>query len=159
MIDSLVCVCVCLLASVCVCPDLRVRVCLFYQGQLVVDVTTSTPDGCFLLQGQVPLGNERIYGPCTAQQVPFPPPGVIHLPPCIAEAMGRLLPHLERGVLVWVAPDGVFIKRFCQGRVYWSGPLAQHTDRPNKLDRERTCKLLDTPIFLKGRGLTKATFV
>ncbi|XP_024240641.1 interferon regulatory factor 4 isoform X1 [Oncorhynchus tshawytscha] len=129
--------------------DLRVRVCLFYQGQLVVDVTTSTPDGCFLLQGQVPLGNERIYGPCAAQQVPFPPPGVIHLPSGIAEAMGRLLPHLERGVLVWVAPDGVFIKRFCQGRVYWSGPLAQHTDRPNKLDRERTCKLLDTAIFLK----------
>ncbi|XP_070300470.1 interferon regulatory factor 4 isoform X2 [Salvelinus sp. IW2-2015] len=128
--------------------DFRVRVCLFYQDQLVVDVTTSTPDGCFILHGQVPLGNERIYGPCTAQQVPFPPPGVIHLPPCIAEAMGRLLPHLERGVLVWVAPDGVFIKRFCQGRVYWSGPLAQHTDRPNKLNRERTCKLLNTPIFL-----------
>jgi interferon regulatory factor 4 len=66
---------------------------------------------------------------------------------------------LERGVLVWVAPDGVFIKRFCQGRVYWSGPLAQHTDRPNKLNRERTCKLLTASIFLKGRVFTNATSV
>ncbi|KAL1021479.1 hypothetical protein UPYG_G00013820 [Umbra pygmaea] len=129
--------------------DLSVRVCLFYQGQLVVDVTSSTQDGCFILHGHVPLGNERIYGPCLAQQVLFPLPGVVPLPPGMTEAIGRLLHHLERGVLVWVAPDGVFIKRFCQGRVYWSGPLAQHTDRPNKLERDRTCKLLDTPIFLK----------
>uniref|UniRef100_A0A3P9A7M9 IRF tryptophan pentad repeat domain-containing protein n=1 Tax=Esox lucius TaxID=8010 RepID=A0A3P9A7M9_ESOLU len=129
--------------------DLSVRVCLFYQGQLVVDVTTSTPDGCFILHGHVPVGNERIYGPCSAQQVFFPPPGVVPLPPGIADAMGRLLGHLERGVLVWVAPDGVFIKRFCQGRVYWKGPLARHTDRPNKLERDKTCKLLDIPVFLK----------
>ncbi|XP_046896493.1 interferon regulatory factor 10 isoform X5 [Hypomesus transpacificus] len=99
------------------------------------------------LQGQGPLGSERIYGPCSAQQISFPPPAVLHLPPDITQAMTHLLPHLERGVLVWVAPDGLFIKRFCQGRVYWSGPLAQHTDRPNKLDRERTCKLLDMHIF------------
>ncbi|KAK5894930.1 hypothetical protein CesoFtcFv8_011572 [Champsocephalus esox] len=35
-----------------------------------------------------------------------------------------------------------------QGRVYWSGPMAQHTDRPNKLEREKTFKLLDIPRFL-----------
>ncbi|KAJ8016229.1 hypothetical protein DPEC_G00005030 [Dallia pectoralis] len=129
--------------------DLSVRVCLFYQGQLVVDVTSSASDGCFILHGHVPLGNERIYGPCSAQQVSFPPPGVVPLPPGIAEAMGRLLRHLERGILVWVAPDGVFIKRFCQGRVYWNGPLAMHMNKPNKLERDKTCKLLDTTMFLK----------
>ncbi|KAB1262819.1 Interferon regulatory factor 4 [Camelus dromedarius] len=53
-----------------------------------------------------------------------------------------------RGVLLWVAPEGVFAKRLCQGRVYWRGPLAPHRARPNKLEREHTCQLLDTRRFL-----------
>ncbi|KAM9351004.1 interferon regulatory factor 10 [Symphorus nematophorus] len=141
--------------------DFRMQVTLSYHGQRVMKVTTNSPDGCFIMQGSVPLGNERIYGPCTAQQLSFPPPASISLPSCMAEAMNRLLCHLERGVLLWVAPDGVFIKRFCQGRVYWSGPMAQHTDRPNKLEREKTFKLLDMPRFLnelqaclQGKGPT-----
>ncbi|KAJ8265297.1 hypothetical protein COCON_G00143960 [Conger conger] len=129
--------------------DFRLQVRLYYQGQLVQDVTTSSADGCWILQGSVPVENERIYGPCTADQVCFPPPKLARVPLGIAQAMARLLPHLERGVLLWVAPDGVFTKRFCQGRVYWGGPLAQHQDKPNKLEREKTCKLLDMPIFLK----------
>lgn len=124
---------------------------LLYQGQMVMKVTTRSSDGCFILQGHVPLGNERIYGPCAAQQLSFPSPASVSLPSSMAEAMNRLLCHLERGVLLWVAPDGVFIKRFCQGRVYWSGPMAQHTDRPNKLEREKTFKLLDMPTFLNGK--------
>ncbi|XP_029011278.1 interferon regulatory factor 10 [Betta splendens] len=141
--------------------DFRLQVVLLYQGQRVMKVTTRSPDGCFILQGPVPLGNERIYGPCSAQQLPFPSPGSVALPACLAEAMNRLLCHLERGVLLWVAPDGVFIKRFCQGRVYWNGPSAQHADRPNKLEREKTFKLLDIPAFLselqsclQGKGPT-----
>ncbi|XP_042347554.1 interferon regulatory factor 10 [Plectropomus leopardus] len=141
--------------------DFRMQVVLLYHGQRVMKVTTNSPDGCFILQGRVPLGNEQIYGPCTAQQLPFPSPGSVLLPSCMAEAMNRLLCHLERGVLLWVAPDGMFIKRFCQGRVYWSGPMAQHTDRPNKLEREKTFKLLDIPTFLnelqsclQGKGPT-----
>uniref|UniRef100_A0A4W6ETV3 Interferon regulatory factor 10 n=1 Tax=Lates calcarifer TaxID=8187 RepID=A0A4W6ETV3_LATCA len=141
--------------------DFRMQVILLYQGQRVMTVTTRSPDGCFILQGRVPLGNERIYGPCTAQQLSFPSPGSISLPSSMAEAMARLLCHLERGVLLWVAPDGVFIKRFCQGRVYWSGPMAEHTDRPNKLEREKTFKLLDIQTFvrdlqscLQGKGPT-----
>uniref|UniRef100_A0A668VJ99 IRF tryptophan pentad repeat domain-containing protein n=1 Tax=Oreochromis aureus TaxID=47969 RepID=A0A668VJ99_OREAU len=130
--------------------DFRMQVMLVYQGQMVMKVTTRSPDGCFILQGHVPLGNEKIYGPCTAQQLSFPSPGSVCQPPTMAEAMNRLLCHLERGVLLWVAPDGVFIKRFCQGRVYWSGPMAQHTDKPNKLEREKTFKLLDIPTFLNG---------
>lgn len=132
------------------CADFRMQVRLLYQGNTVTKVTTRSPDGCFILQGHVPLGNERIYGPCSAQQLSFPSPASVSLPPCMAEAMNRLLCHLERGVLLWVAPDGVFIKRFCQGRVYWSGPMAQHTDQPNKLEREKTFKLLDIQMFLNG---------
>uniref|UniRef100_UPI0037E7659A interferon regulatory factor 10 n=1 Tax=Semicossyphus pulcher TaxID=241346 RepID=UPI0037E7659A len=141
--------------------DFRMQVVLLYHGQSVMKMTTRSPDGCFILQGCNPLGNERIYGPCTAQQLSFPSPASVSLPSCMAEAMNRLLCHLERGVLLWVAPDGVYIKRFCQGRVYWSGPMAQHSDRPNKLERDKTFKLLDTHTFLnelqsclQGKGPT-----
>ncbi|XP_077411332.1 interferon regulatory factor 10 isoform X2 [Vanacampus margaritifer] len=141
--------------------DFRMHVTLLYQGQSMVNCTTKSPDGCFILQGRVPLGSERIYGRCTTQQLYFPSPISKHMPACIVEAINRLLCHLERGVLLWVAPDGVFIKRFCRGRVYWSGPMAPHTDRPNKLEREKTFKLLDTSTFLnelqsrlQGKGTT-----
>uniref|UniRef100_A0A8C1SH21 Interferon regulatory factor 10 n=1 Tax=Cyprinus carpio TaxID=7962 RepID=A0A8C1SH21_CYPCA len=129
--------------------DCRLEVRLFYHGNLVQNLVTTSPDGCFILQGCAPVGNERIYGPCEAKKVFFPRPDIVHLAPGISEAMTRLLPHLEKGVLVWVAPDGVFIKRFCQGRVYWDGPLAEHRQKPNKLERERTCKLLDMTIFMQ----------
>lgn len=128
--------------------DFRMRVTLRYQGLKVMQVTTESPDGCFILQGRAHLGNEKIYGTCTAEQVSFPSPTNLQLPAGMAETMARLLCHLEKGVLVWVAPDGTFIKRFCQGRVYWSGPQADHFDQPNKLDREKTFKLLDVPEFL-----------
>lgn len=141
--------------------DFRMQVMLFYQGHMVTEMVTKSPEGCFILQGRVPLGNEKIYGPCSAQQLSFPPPASAALPAATVEAMTRLLCHLERGVLLWVAPEGVFIKRFCQGRVYWSGPMAQHTDRPNKLERDRTFKLLDVQTFhtalqssLQGAGPT-----
>ena len=52
------------------------------------------------------------------------------------------------------APEGVFAKRLCQGRVYWRGPLAPHRAQPNKLERERTCQLLDTRRFLAGKSAT-----
>ncbi|KAI4872673.1 hypothetical protein NFI96_021153 [Prochilodus magdalenae] len=129
--------------------DFRLQVCLFYHGQLVQKLISASPEGCFILQGSAPVGSERIYGPCAAQKVFFPRLDVLSFAPGIMEAMSRLLPHLEKGVLVWVAPDGVFIKRFCQGRVYWDGPLAEHREKPNKLERERTCKLMDMQIFLQ----------
>lgn len=135
------------------CTDFRMQVVLLYHGQQVMRVTTRSPDGCFIMQGCVPLGNERIYGPCNAQQLSFPSPASVSLPSNMAEAMNLLLCHLERGVLLWVAPEGLFIKRFCQGRVYWSGPAAQHTDRPNKLERDKTFKLLDIPTFLSGMAI------
>ena len=128
---------------------------LFYRGELVLELTSSSPEGCFILQGCVPLGNERVYGPCSAQQLSFPCPASLGpLEPGVATALSQLLAHLERGVLLWVAPDGLFIKRFCQGRVYCSGPLAPHTERPNKLERDRTCKLLDMPIFVQGKPVS-----
>ncbi|XP_053705843.1 interferon regulatory factor 10 isoform X1 [Synchiropus splendidus] len=128
--------------------DCRMRVTLLYHGISVTRVVTSSPEGCFILQGSATVGNEEIYGRCTTQQISFPSPDRLPLSKHMRDAMTLLLGHLRKGVLLWVAPDGVFIKRFCQVRVYWSGPAAKHTDKPNKLDREKTFKLLDTQTFL-----------
>ncbi|XP_049725741.1 interferon regulatory factor 4-like isoform X2 [Loxodonta africana] len=123
-------------------PDCWLHVRLYYGAALVREATARTAEGC-RLSPRAPAAAARLLGPqprIAQVGFPEPPPG--------ARALQRLLPHLERGVLLWVAPEGVFAKRLCQGRVYWRGPLAPHRARPNKLERERTCQLLDTRRFL-----------
>ncbi|XP_012908875.1 interferon regulatory factor 8 isoform X3 [Mustela putorius furo] len=127
-------------------PDCWLHVRLFYRGKLVLETTTRVAEGCRLSPQEVTAA-EGLLGPprCMAQVCfPEPPPG--------ARVLERLLRHLERGVLLWVAPEGVFAKRLCRGRVYWRGPLAPHRAQPNKLEREHTCQLLDTLLFLEGRS-------
>ncbi|XP_054429883.1 interferon regulatory factor 4-like [Pteronotus mesoamericanus] len=127
-------------------PDCWLHVRLFYGTELVREATARAAEGCRLSpRAAIASAAERLLGlPPRVAQVPFPepPPG--------ARVLQRLLPHLERGVLLWVAPEGVFAKRLCQGRVYWRGPLAPHREQPNKLERERTCQLLDTRRFLSA---------
>ncbi|KAL4604987.1 interferon regulatory factor 4-like [Arapaima gigas] len=130
--------------------DFRLQVRLFYQGQLVLDFTSRTPGGCWILQGSVLPEDEHLFRSCAMEQVCFPPLEAFRMSGAVRAAMARLLAHLQRGVVVWVAPDGVFIKRFCQGRVYWDGPLAPHHNWPNKLEREKTTKLLDVSVFFQG---------
>lgn len=120
---------------------------LFYGAKLVHEAIARTAEGCRLSPRAAAGASEGLLGPppSVAQVLfPEPPPGAL--------VLQRLLPHLERGVLLWVAPEGVFAKRLCQGRVYWLGPLAPHRTRPNKLERERTCQLLDTRRFLAGKS-------
>ena len=122
---------------------------LFYGATLVREATARTAEGCRLSPGPTPAAAERLLGPpprVAQVRFPEPPPG--------ARELQHLLRHLERGVLLWVAPEGVFAKRLCRGRVYWRGPLAPHRARPNKLERERTCQLLDTRRFLEGKSGT-----
>ncbi|XP_032714820.1 interferon regulatory factor 4-like isoform X1 [Lontra canadensis] len=124
-------------------PDCWLHVRLFYGGKLVRETTTRVAEGC-LLSPRAVTAAERLLGPPRRMahvRLPEPPPG--------ARVLERLLRHLERGVLLWVAPEGVFAKRLCRGRVYWRGPLAPHRAQPNKLERERTCQLLDTLLFLE----------
>ncbi|XP_064331864.1 interferon regulatory factor 4-like isoform X2 [Camelus dromedarius] len=124
-------------------PDCWLHVRLFYGAELVREATARTAEGCRLSPRAAAAAAERLLGPPPrVAQVRFPEP------PPEARVLQRLLPHLERGVLLWVAPEGVFAKRLCQGRVYWRGPLAPHRARPNKLEREHTCQLLDTRRFL-----------
>uniref|UniRef100_A0A8B9UZA5 Interferon regulatory factor-3 domain-containing protein n=1 Tax=Anas zonorhyncha TaxID=75864 RepID=A0A8B9UZA5_9AVES len=132
--------------------DCWLHVRLYYCDVLVKELTTRTAEGCRIASRAEPAESERLYGPSCMEQIEFPPPRALGGSSRVAgvtEVLERLLPHLERGVLLWVAPEGVFMKRQCQGRVYWNGPLAPHRDWPNKLEREKTYKLLDTQQFLQ----------
>ncbi|XP_069469619.1 interferon regulatory factor 4 isoform X1 [Ambystoma mexicanum] len=117
--------------------DCRLHVCLYYHSTLVEEITTSSPEGCRISHGQS-------YDIGRTDQVIFPYPEDNSL----RKNIEKLLSHLERGVLLWMAPDGLYAKRLCQSRIYWEGPLSTNNDRPNKLERDQACKLFDTEQFL-----------
>uniref|UniRef100_A0A8D2P888 IRF tryptophan pentad repeat domain-containing protein n=1 Tax=Zosterops lateralis melanops TaxID=1220523 RepID=A0A8D2P888_ZOSLA len=136
--------------------DCWLHIRLYYCDVLVKEVTTRTAEGCRITTSAVPATSEHLYGPSCMEQIKFPPPQVLSghgQVACMTDVLERLLPHLERGVLLWVAPEGVFMKRQCQGRVYWNGPLAPHKNWPNKLEREKTYKLLDTQQYIQRKSL------
>ncbi|XP_069099468.1 interferon regulatory factor 4-like [Pleurodeles waltl] len=132
--------------------DFWLHIRLYYRDVLVKEYTTRTVEGCRITHRPTPADEEQLYGPSCIEQLPFPSPRAMSVCgfPDVMLVLERLLSHLDRGVLLWVAGEGVFAKRQCQGRVYWSGPLAPNKDQPNKLEREKTYKLLDTKQFLKG---------
>ncbi|XP_069507104.1 interferon regulatory factor 4-like isoform X2 [Ambystoma mexicanum] len=131
--------------------DFWLHIRLYYRDVLVKEFTTRTVEGCRITHRPTPADDDQLYGPSYVEQLPFPSPRVLGVcrVPEIVPVLERLLLHLDRGVLLWVAPDGVFVKRQCQGRVYWSGPMAPNKDQPNKLEREKECKVLDTQRFLQ----------
>ncbi|XP_040291097.1 interferon regulatory factor 4-like isoform X3 [Bufo bufo] len=130
--------------------DYWLHVRLYYQGKLVTEVTTQTAEGCRIIPLSSSEQEYNLSSPHPLEDIPLPPPqklsGILSLEKQMV--VNKLLLHLDKGVLLWVAPEGVFIKRQCQVRVYWSGPLAPNNDQPNKLEREKTCKVLDTERFL-----------
>lgn len=101
------------------------------------ELTTSSPEGCRISHGHT-------YDVSNLDQVLFPYPDDNGQ----RKNIEKLLSHLERGLVLWMAPDGLYAKRLCQSRIYWDGPLALSSDRPNKLERDHTCKLFDTQQFL-----------
>ncbi|ETE57914.1 Interferon regulatory factor 4 [Ophiophagus hannah] len=132
--------------------DCCLHVRLYYCDVLVKEMTTSVAEGCQITYSTVVAENEDLYGPSGMEEIQFPPPEILgyrNWGPKAIWVLKRLLPHLNRGVLLWVAPEGIFLKRQCQSRVYWKGPLAPHKDQPNKLEREKTYRLLDTQQFIQ----------
>lgn len=133
--------------------DLSLHVSLFYRETLVKEVTTTSQQGCRITSSSSPSSSSP-SSPCPEDKFhsgaevilfPFPYPE--------SQRQGaEMLPNiLDKGVLLWMAADGLYAKRLCQGRVYWEGPLAPYMDKANKLEKEQSCKLFDTHQFLIGK--------
>lgn len=133
-------------------PDLSLHVSLFYRETLVKEVTTTSQQGCRIASSSSPSSSSS--SPCPedkfhsgAEVILFPFP----YPESQRQGAEMLPDILDKGVLLWMAADGLYAKRLCQGRVYWEGPLAPYMDKPNKLEKEQPCKLFDTHQFLIGK--------
>uniref|UniRef100_A0A668RSP6 IRF tryptophan pentad repeat domain-containing protein n=1 Tax=Oreochromis aureus TaxID=47969 RepID=A0A668RSP6_OREAU len=64
------------------------------------------------------------------------------------QALFTLLPFMEKGVVLTSTPQGVYGKRFCQGRVFWTGP---HTTMPDLHKMERNTE----PVLLFNKEIFK----
>ncbi|XP_029971132.1 interferon regulatory factor 4a [Salarias fasciatus] len=129
--------------------DFSLHVSLFYRESLVKEVTTTSPEGCRITSSSSsspssssPAEEDKFHS--GAELILFPSP----YPESQRQGAEMLPSVLEKGVLLWMAPDGLYAKRLCQGRVYWEGPTAPYTDKPNKLEKDQPCKLFDTQQFL-----------
>ncbi|XP_016306376.1 interferon regulatory factor 4-like [Sinocyclocheilus anshuiensis] len=110
--------------------DARLQVTVFSGETLVADVTVMSAEGCRLAPHDDNWTFSGLGGP---ELVPLPQ----------AERGA-----LEGGVLLWMTPDGLYTRRFCQCRVYYDGTHANLSAKLCKLEREQTRKLLDTQLFL-----------
>lgn len=110
--------------------DYRFHIAVYFRDALLQELTVSSLEGCVL-----GANRERTpYGPSQG-------PEQVELPHVESSSM-------ELGVLLWMAPDGLYARRRCPCRVYWEGGQAPPSHKPNKLEREQTCKLLDTQLFI-----------
>ncbi|XP_019391512.1 PREDICTED: interferon regulatory factor 8 isoform X1 [Crocodylus porosus] len=119
----------------------------YYGGKLVGHTTTSYPEGCRISLSQPPTHSEKV---CTdsLEHIRFPSADTIPNDRQ-KQIMRKLFGHLERGVLLHSNKQGIFIKRLCQGRVFWSGNTLLFKDRPNKLGRDEVVKIFDTNQFIR----------
>ncbi|XP_044031748.1 interferon regulatory factor 9 [Siniperca chuatsi] len=81
-------------------------------------------------------------------RIPLPePPSTLPAGPEL-QALFTLLPFMEKGVVLTSTPQGVYGKRFCQGRVFWTGP---HTTTPGMHKMERNME----PVMLFSKDTFK----
>ncbi|XP_015237669.1 PREDICTED: interferon regulatory factor 9 [Cyprinodon variegatus] len=64
------------------------------------------------------------------------------------QALFTLLPFMEKGILLTSTQQGVYGKRYCQGRIFWTGP---HTTTPGLHRMERNTE----PVLLFSKEIFK----
>lgn len=124
----------------------------YYGGKLMHTTLVAHPGGCRIAPGQHHLGRGALYSSDSMQTVQFPPAEHIEHERQ-RHVTHKLLGHLERGVLVRANQEGIFIKRLCQSRVFWSGVGevgSQYNPVPCKLERDAVVRIFDTARFLQG---------
>ncbi|XP_037550175.1 interferon regulatory factor 9 [Nematolebias whitei] len=81
-------------------------------------------------------------------RVPLPePPSTLPAGP-ERQALFTLLPFMEKGILLTSMPQGVYGSRYCQGRVFWTGP---HTTTSGLHRMERNTE----PVLLFSKDVFK----
>ncbi|XP_067396069.1 interferon regulatory factor 8 isoform X3 [Emydura macquarii macquarii] len=120
----------------------------YYGGKLVGQTTTSYHEGCRISLSRPPTHCDKSYSPDSLEHVQFPSADAIQNDRQ-KQITKKLFGHLERGVLLHSNKHGIFIKRLCQGRVFWSGNNTLYKDRPNKLDRDEVVKIFDSNQFIR----------
>ncbi|KAM9795768.1 interferon regulatory factor 4-like [Syngnathus typhle] len=127
--------------------DTRLHVSVYLRDTLVREVTTFSPEGCHITPASP---EEKHYLSSGGRDVvPLPAADTFAAQRRALERPAS--PHasaLEGGLLCWMAPDGLYAQRLCEGRVYWQAGLAPYGDKPKKLERDVTCKLLHTQDYL-----------
>ncbi|CAJ1048799.1 interferon regulatory factor 8 [Xyrichtys novacula] len=132
----------------------QMMISFYYGGKLMHTQMVTHPEGC-RISPQQHLGRGGLYSSDTMQSVHFPPAEFIEYDRQ-RHVTRKLLGHLERGVLVRANQEGIFIKRLCQSRVFWSGlgeVGSQYGPVPCKLERDAVVKIFDTGRFLQALQL------
>lgn len=132
----------------------QMMISFYYEGKLMHNTLVSHPEGCRISPQQHP-GRSAIYSSDSMQSVHFPPVELIEHDRQ-RYVTRKLLGHLERGVLIRANQEGLFIKRLCQSRVFWSGLVdmgSQYHPLPGKLERDAVVKIFDTGKFLHALQL------
>ncbi|XP_062857502.1 interferon regulatory factor 4 [Trichomycterus rosablanca] len=111
--------------------DYRLHVTVYFRDTLVREMTVTSLEGCVLGVSR----DELPYGGASQG------PDFVELPQVEHSS-------LEHGVLLWMAPDGLYARRRCPCRVYWEGAYTPTGNKHNKLEREQSCRLLDTQMFI-----------
>lgn len=124
----------------------------YYAGTSMGSIVTTYPEGC-----RISPASSLIYSSSMAdslQHVRFPAIEQIENERQ-RQVTRKLFQHLERGVLLRANREGIFIKRLCQSRVFWSGLGAHYSPGPCKVERDAVVKIFDTSRFFQGRRQLK----
>ncbi|KAM6942806.1 interferon regulatory factor 8 [Xenentodon cancila] len=128
----------------------QLMITFYYGGKIVQNTLVTHPEGCRISPQHLTRG--ALYSSDSMQSVHFPPAELIEYDKQ-RYVTRKLLGHLERGVLVRANQEGIFIKRLCQSRVFWSGlgeVGSQYNPMPGKLERDAVVKIFDTGRFFQA---------
>lgn len=130
-----------------------------YVGQEVLrrEVRGNDVRIAYLPPSPVPPSPPSLSGP-GFHRIPLPDPPLdmvadSSLAPRLND-LNKLLPFMERGVVLTLTGGGIYAKRFCQGRVFWKGPH-NTTTGPCKMERSsELTQLFNMDTFRQGKCFT-----
>uniref|UniRef100_UPI0037E93FC8 E3 ubiquitin-protein ligase RNF31-like n=1 Tax=Semicossyphus pulcher TaxID=241346 RepID=UPI0037E93FC8 len=124
------------------------NVVVHYLGQEVLKRQIQGPDARITYLPSSPAPPTPAVMKGRFPRIPLPePPSSLQAGPEL-QALFTLLPFMEKGVVLTSTPQGVYGKRFCQGRVFWTGP---HTTTPGLHKMERNTE----PVLLFSKDAFK----